>query len=83
MQIGEDDDGAPSDLHRMVAYRFARARPGQAAAFGPARLSAAASAHFCFSFKNCFSNLNSLLDSKMNRNTSVSPKMLIQISTCS
>jgi hypothetical protein len=48
MQIGEDDDGAPSNLHRMVAYHFARARPGQAAASGPARLSAAASARFCF-----------------------------------
>jgi hypothetical protein len=41
MQIGEDDDGAPSDLHQMVAYRFAQARPGQAATSGPARLSAA------------------------------------------
>jgi hypothetical protein len=80
MQIGDDDDGAPPDLHWTVAYCFTRARPGQAAASGPARLSAATSARLCFYFRNCFSNLNSLLDSKMNRNISVSPKMVIQIS---
>jgi hypothetical protein len=48
MHVHEDDDGAPSDLHRTVTYRFGRARPGQAAASGPDWLRAAALAHLCF-----------------------------------
>jgi hypothetical protein len=48
MHVREDDDGAPSDLHRTVTYRFGRARPGQADASGPAWLRSAVPARFCF-----------------------------------
>jgi hypothetical protein len=57
MHIREDDDGAPSDLHRMVTYRFGRARPGQADASGPAWLRSAVPARFCFFFRNGYFNL--------------------------
>jgi hypothetical protein len=48
MHTRENDDGAPSDLHRMVTYRFGRPRPGQADESGPAWLRPAASARFYF-----------------------------------
>jgi hypothetical protein len=43
----------PSDLNRMVAYRFGRARPGQADESGPAWLGSAASARSVF-FRDFF-----------------------------
>jgi hypothetical protein len=48
MQAGGEDDAAPSDLNRTAAYRFGRARPGQADEYGPAWLGSAASACFFF-----------------------------------
>jgi hypothetical protein len=39
---------APSDLNRTAAYRFGRARPGQAGGSGPAWLASAAPAHSLF-----------------------------------
>jgi hypothetical protein len=53
MHAHEDDNGAPSNLHRTVTYRFGRARPGQADESGPAWLRSAASARFCF-FRICY-----------------------------
>jgi hypothetical protein len=38
----------PSDLNRMVAYRFGQPDPEQAAGLGPALLRPAASARFFF-----------------------------------
>jgi hypothetical protein len=83
MHVREDDDGAPSDLHRTVTYRFGRARPGQADESGPAWLGSAALARFIFFSDSVFPFCKSLLDSKIGRNISVSPKLVIQISLSS
>jgi hypothetical protein len=73
---------APSDLNRTAAYRFGRARPGQADESGPAWLGSAASARFFFS-DSVFPFCKSLLDSKIGTNISVGPNLVIQISMCS
>jgi hypothetical protein len=56
MHAREDDDGAPSDLHLTVTYRFGRTRPGQADESGPGWLRSAASARFYF-LRICYFNL--------------------------
>jgi hypothetical protein len=53
MQAGEEDDAAPFDLNRTVAYRFSNARPGQADESGPAWLGSAALARFLFFLQIC------------------------------
>jgi hypothetical protein len=79
---GGEDDAVPSDLNRTAAYRFGSARPGQADEFGLAWLGSAASARSIFSVIQLFLFCKSLLDSKICRNISVSPKLVIQISMC-
>jgi hypothetical protein len=71
---------APSDLNRTAAYRFGRARPGQAGGSGPAWLASAAPARPLFFSELIFSFCKSLQDSKMDRNNSVHSKIVIQIS---
>jgi hypothetical protein len=64
MHAREDGDGAPSDLHRTVTYRFGHARPGQADESGPAWLGSAASARSIFFNYSVIPFCKSLLDSK-------------------
>jgi hypothetical protein len=81
--LAEKKGRGPSDLDRTAAYQFGRARPGQAGGSGPAWLASAAPARSLFFSDLIFSFCKYLQDSKMDRNNSVGPKFVIQISLCS